>query len=76
MDKENSDTRIRSDMGSGSYSLSKHNSKFEDLIDSCAKLNAAKGTNEQKVGDFYASAMDSTGIERKGFSHCRQTCSA
>jgi putative endopeptidase len=41
---------------------------LKNLIDSCAKLSAAKGTNEQKVGDFYASAMDSAGIEKKGSS--------
>jgi putative endopeptidase len=38
------------------------------LLDSCATLNAAKGTIEQKVGDFYASAMDSSVIEQKGLS--------
>jgi len=41
---------------------------LKDLLDSCSKLNATKGTNEQKVGDFYASAMDSAAIERKGIS--------
>ncbi|MEP6596098.1 MAG: M13 family metallopeptidase [Ginsengibacter sp.] len=41
---------------------------LKDLLDSCSKLNAAKGTNEQKVGDFYASAMDSAAIEQKGIS--------
>ena len=35
-------------------------------------LNAAKGTNEQKVGDFYASAMDSSAIEQKGISPLQQ----
>src|SRR5947207_10721377 len=41
---------------------------LKGLLDSCAKLNAAKGTSEQKVGDFYLSAMDSALIEQKGFS--------
>ena len=38
------------------------------MLDSCAKLNASKGSNEQKVGDLYASAMDSSAIEQKGLS--------
>ena len=54
--------------GAGAILYQNTTQNLKNLIDSCAKLNAAKGTNEQKVGDFYASAMDSTGIERKGFS--------
>ena len=41
---------------------------LKNLLDSCAKLNAENGSNEQKVGDFYASAMDSNAIEQKGFT--------
>ena len=54
--------------GAGAILYQNTTENLRNLIDSCAKLNAAKGTNEQKVGDFYASAMDSTGIEKKGFS--------
>ena len=51
--------------GAGAILYQNTTQNLKNLIDSCAKLNAAKGTNEQKVGDFYASAMDSAGIEKK-----------
>lgn len=54
--------------GSGSILYQNTTQILNNLLDSCANLNAAKGSNEQKVGDFYASAMDSTAIEQKGFS--------
>lgn len=33
-----------------------------------ANTKAAAGTNEQKIGDFYASGLDSTNIESKGIT--------
>jgi len=54
--------------GAGAILYQNTTQNLKNLIDSCSKLNAAKGTNEQKVGDFYTSAMDSAGIEKKGFS--------
>jgi len=58
--------------GAGALLYQNTTQNLKNLIDSCAKLNAAKGTNEQKVGDFYTSAMDSAGIEKKGFLLWRQ----
>ncbi len=57
-----------SSWGAGAILYQNTNQNLKNLLDSCAKLNAAKGTNEQKVGDFYTSAMDSASIEKKGFS--------
>jgi len=57
-----------SSWGAGAILYQNTQQNIKDLLDSCAKLNAAKGSNEQKVGDFYASAMDSSAIEQKGFS--------
>ena len=37
-----------------------------DLIEDIARAKAAPGSNEQKIGDFYASFMDEAGIEAKG----------
>src|SRR5690349_12219622 len=53
----------------GSFAILYQNTQqnIKNLLDSCAKLNAAKGSIEQKAGDFYASAMDSSAIEQKGF---------
>jgi len=56
-----------SSWGAGAILYQNTQQNLKNLIDSCAKLNAAKGSNEQKVGDFYASAMDSASIEQKGF---------
>ncbi|HEY2725681.1 MAG TPA: M13 family metallopeptidase N-terminal domain-containing protein, partial [Parafilimonas sp.] len=58
--------------GAGSILYQSTNQNLKALLDSCAKLNASKGTNEQKVGDFYASAMDSSAIEQKGISPLQQ----
>jgi len=37
------------------------------LLDSLSKANPAPGSIEQKVGDFYASGMDSTTIDKRGY---------
>ena len=37
------------------------------LLNEISKSNAAAGTNEQKVGDFYASGMDTVIIEKRGY---------
>ncbi|MBO0360308.1 M13 family metallopeptidase [Hymenobacter sp. BT186] len=39
------------------------------LEEAAANTSAAKGTNAQKVGDFYATAMDSMGIEKAGLKY-------
>jgi putative endopeptidase len=36
------------------------------VLDAAEKANAPAGSNEQKIGDFYASCMDSTAIEAAG----------
>lgn len=41
--------------------------KTKAILDEAAASNAAKGATEQKVGDFYASGLDSTTIEKRGY---------
>lgn len=36
--------------------------------DASKKLDAKRGTNEQKIGDFYAAGMDEAGIENAGLA--------
>ncbi len=36
------------------------------ILEAASKANAATGSNEQKIGDFYASCMDTTAIEAAG----------
>ncbi len=62
-------TRIPDDQsGWGSfYTLYEDNQKnLKGIIENAAKSNGAAGTLEQKVGDFYASGMDTAAIEKKG----------
>ncbi|CAN5270056.1 M13 family metallopeptidase [soil metagenome] len=40
---------------------------LKTLLDDATKSNAAAGTIEQKVGDFYLSGMDSATIDKRGY---------
>jgi len=40
---------------------------LHEILDSVSSLNAKAGSIEQKVGDFYASGMDSAMIEKRGY---------
>ncbi len=42
--------------------------KMKIVSENAAKSNAAKGTNEQKIGDFWSIGMDSTAIETSGLA--------
>jgi putative endopeptidase len=43
------------------------NAQIKDICEKSAKnTDAAKGSNEQKIGDFYASGMDTLSIEKAG----------
>ncbi|MBS0473007.1 MAG: M13 family metallopeptidase [Proteobacteria bacterium] len=42
-----------------------------DLIQDLAKTPAAPGSNEQKIGDYFAAYMDSAAIEAKGLAPLR-----
>lgn len=54
----------------GSFNILQDNTykKLKVLLDELSSKQGKAGSNEQKVGDFYYSAMDSTGIESKGIS--------
>ena len=36
------------------------------VLEAAAKAHAPAGSNEQKIGDFYSSCMDTTAIEAAG----------
>ncbi|MES2748376.1 MAG: M13 family metallopeptidase [Bacteroidota bacterium] len=44
------------------------NNQIKDICETSAKANAAKGSNKQKIGDFYASGMDSVAIDKAGIA--------
>lgn len=47
------------------YNSTKEN--LHHLLDSITKVNTTPGSIEQKVADFYASGMDTTTIEKRGY---------
>jgi putative endopeptidase len=55
--------------GVGSYSFLNIPQKqlLQNILDSVSKSNNAPGTIDQKVGDFYASGMDTATINSRGF---------
>ncbi|MDI9311633.1 MAG: M13 family metallopeptidase [Limnohabitans sp.] len=44
------------------------NSQIKQICEKSAAENAQKGTNKQKIGDFYASGMDTIAINKLGIS--------
>ena len=42
--------------------------RIRKILEDAEKSNSPKGSNEQKIGDFYASGMDSTKIDKLGIS--------
>lgn len=50
--------------------------QMKNILDSCSSLkNPAKGSAAQQIGDLYASAMDSAGIEKAGLSPLKKSLS-
>ena len=44
------------------------NNQVKSICEKSAEANAEKGSNKQKIGDFYASGMDSLAINKLGIS--------
>ncbi len=42
--------------------------RLRNMLNAVAKTHAAAGTIEQKIGDYYATALDSTGMNKAGIS--------
>jgi putative endopeptidase len=62
-------TKIPDDQtGWGSfYNVEEDNlAKTKAVLEEATKSNASKGSNEQKIGDFYKSGMDTLAIEKRG----------
>ncbi|HXB93257.1 MAG TPA: M13 family metallopeptidase [Puia sp.] len=56
------------EVGAGSFFdlIKTTNSRLRAILDSVSKSNNAPGSVEQKVGDMYASGMDTAAIDKKG----------
>ena len=46
--------------------------QLKKINEDALKANAEKGTNTQKIGDFYYSGLDSAGIEKQGISPLKE----
>jgi putative endopeptidase len=44
---------------------------LRELLDHASKTPAAKGSNTQKIGDFYLSGMDSLAAEKRGYDEIK-----
>jgi putative endopeptidase len=49
----------------------RNNEAVHGILEAAAAAKAAKGTAEQKLGDFYAAAMDVDAIEKAGYTPLR-----
>lgn len=47
--------------------------RLQDILDSVSKASNTAGSVEQKVGDFYASGMDTTTINARGYDPVKPT---
>ena len=56
----------QSSWGIGNLVLEENRRRFREINEKAAAANAAKGTNEQKLGDFWKTAMDSAKVEQNG----------
>ncbi|MFM6975278.1 MAG: M13 family metallopeptidase [Sphingobacteriaceae bacterium] len=54
--------------GIGNLVTEEIRNQLKKINEDALKENAAKGSNSQKIGDFYASGMDSAKIEQQGLS--------
>src|SRR5215510_13210923 len=52
----------------GSFTMlaDRNQTVLRSILEDAGKANAAAGSNQQKIGDFYVSCMDTTAIEAAG----------
>jgi putative endopeptidase len=66
--KQNPIPPAYSSWGIGNEVTEEIRDRLKKINEDALKANAAKGTSTQKIGDFYYSGLDSTGIEKAGIS--------
>ncbi len=54
--------------GSFEVLAEQNNLVLKSILEDAARANAPVGSNEQKIGDFYAAGMDSAAIEKLGWT--------
>lgn len=66
--KRNPIPNEQSSWGIGNLVVEENLKRLRIISEDAAKKNAAKGTAEQKIGDFWSTAMDSAKIEQQGLA--------
>ncbi len=56
----------QSSWGIGDLVIQENQNRLKEIAENAAKANAAQGTADQKIGDFWKTAMDSAKIEQLG----------
>lgn len=64
--KKNPIPAEQSSWGIGNLVIEENLKRLREISEKAAASHAAKGTNDQKIGDFWSMAMDSTKIEQDG----------
>jgi putative endopeptidase len=64
--KKNPIPNEQSSWGIGNLVVEENLKRLKEISEGAAKKNAAKGSAEQKIGDFWTLAMDSAKIEQEG----------
>lgn len=64
--KKNPIPAEESSWGIGNLVIEENQKRLRIINEEAAKANAAQGSNEQKIGDFWTTAMDSAKIEQEG----------
>ncbi|MBS1729336.1 MAG: M13 family metallopeptidase [Bacteroidetes bacterium] len=64
--KNNPIPEDQSSWGIASLVIQENQKRLKEIAENAAKANAAAGTADQKIGDFWKTAMDSVKIEQQG----------
>lgn len=64
--KNNAIPADQSSWGIGNLVIEENLKRLRKINEDAANANAAAGSNEQKIGDFWKTAMDSSAIEQQG----------
>jgi len=58
----------QSSWGIGNLVIEENNKRLREICEKAAEKKAADGSTDQKIGDFWTTAMDSVKIEKEGLS--------
>ncbi|MEP7079826.1 MAG: M13 family metallopeptidase [Ginsengibacter sp.] len=69
--KDNEIPAAESGWGIGQVVINENLQRLRDISEEASKEQAPKGSSSQKIGDFWAAAMDSAAIEKQGLKYAQ-----